>query len=617
MIQVKNINLSFGTQKVFDNISFTLQRNQRIGLVGANGSGKSTLLKAIVNQQILDGGEIALTDRASIAYMPQEVVLQSTKTVYEEAFSTFEKLYALQQQEVDLQKKIEAKSTQELIDQFAQVHHELDQLEPHSATRQTHTVLTGLGFSEHQQNQSVSELSVGWKMRLVLAKLLLKDADFYLFDEPTNHLDIVAKEWFLDFLKNASFGFILVCHDRYFLDQLCEEIIALETGNAKRYRGNYSFYEEQRELDLVALATAYEQQQREIKRKTATIERFRAKATKSKMAKSMQKELDKVERITLPPSAKQVSFSFPPVQRAGRIVLNVKNVAHTFGENKIFSNANFAVERGQKIALIAPNGAGKSTLFNLICRKFPLQTGEITFGYSTEHALFEQDQNKSLDLNATILENVQSCCANKSESTIRSFLGSFLFSGEDVEKKVKVLSGGEKNRVSMVCVLLQDANFLLLDEPTNHLDIQSKEVLLKALLAYQGTILFVSHDRDFVNKLATDIIELEPNGTTKYHGNYESYLYQKQHAQPASPVKTQTKTQNIKKEQNKQQHELRKQSKKLENKIEKLEEEITQLELKFVDFRYGTPEFEKNQTAIEDLKNKIEELTTQWEELQK
>jgi len=629
MIHAKKINLSFGAQTIFDNISFTVQQNQRVGLVGANGSGKSTLLKVIAGQQALDSGEVSIVNRSSIAYMPQDVVLTSTKPVYEEAFSTFDQLHALQQEETELQKKIEQHSTQELLDRFAQVHNDLAQLQPHACIQKTKKILHGLGFSEQQQKQPVNQLSVGWKMRLVLAKLLLKNADFYLFDEPTNHLDLVAKDWFLDFLKRAPFGFILVCHDRYFLDQLCEETIALEMGKGKRYKGNYSFYEAQREQELIVLQTAYEQQQREIKQKEKTIDRFRAKSSKAKMVKSMQKELNKIERIVLPPSSKEVRFTFPEVKRAGRIVLNVKDVAHSFssqtpstGSGQVFSNATFDIERGQKVALIAPNGTGKSTLFNIITGKLALQKGTVELGYNVEHALFAQDQNESLTLEDTIFQNVVQRCTNKPESLIRNFLGSFLFSGEDIDKPVRVLSGGEKNRVSMICVLLQDANFLLLDEPTNHLDIQSKEVLLKALHAYQGTILFVSHDRDFVNRLATDIIELEPTGTKKYHGDYDSYLRLKSHATETSknpslpPATSDGGPRNKLANSPKILHKLRKESRKLENKIEKLEKKVFDLELKFVDLPYGTQEFTENQQTIQRLKKKLEDFTKEWEAVQ-
>ncbi len=620
MIHAKNLDLFFGSQAVFDDISFTIQDDQRVGLVGANGSGKSTLLKVIAGQQKIDSGSVSIDNSATIAYMPQDVILESTKTVYEEAFSTFEKLYALQKEAHDLEKKIEESKDQTLLDRYAEVHEELAHIDSYSATNETLRVLRGLGFSEELQHGPVAHLSVGWKMRLVLAKLLLKKADFYLFDEPTNHLDLIAKDWFLNFLRESSFGFLLVCHDRYFLDELCDEIIALEYGKAKRYRGNYSTYETQHEQDMINLHSAHEQQQREIKQKEKTIERFKAKASKAKMAKSMQKNLDRIELITIPPSPKNVSFSFPDVQRAGRIVLTVNGVAHSFGAKQIFKDASFEVEREQKVALVAPNGTGKSTLFSLISHQLALQTGDIELGHNVKHALFAQDQNKSLNADATILENVSGYCPQKSEQVVRSFLGAFLFSGKDVNKKVKVLSGGEKNRVSMACVLMQDANFLLLDEPTNHLDIRSKEVLLKALQAYNGTILFVSHDRDFINRLATHIVELDADGTRMYHGNYDSYLFQKKSAQKAlekslpQPI-AQHKKEIHSPEKNDEQ-DLLKKIKRIESKIERTEAEISRLEFNFADFTYGTPEFKANQEALEKQEAELKVLTAEWEAVQ-
>jgi ATP-binding cassette, subfamily F, member 3 len=619
MIHAQNLRLFFGNQAVFDDISFTLAPDQRVGLVGANGSGKSTLLKVIARQQSPDSGTVSIVGSATIAYMPQDVVLESSKTVYEEALSAFERMYALQHEALHLEQIIETTKDHHAISRYAEVHEELEHIDTRSALSETKQVLTGLGFSAEQQQSPVAHLSVGWKMRLVLAKLLLKKADFYLFDEPTNHLDLIAKDWFLKFLKESSFGFLLVCHDRYFLDQLCDEIIALEFGKAKRYRGNYSFYEAQHEQELEALYNAYEQQQREIKQKEKTIERFRAKASKAKMAKSMEKNLERIERITLPPSPKNVAFSFPDVQRSGRIVVSVHNVGHSFGNKSIFQNASFEIEREQKVALVAPNGTGKSTLFSIITGQQTLQTGTIELGHNVQPALFAQDQNKSLNGNATILENVQSCCPQKSDQIVRGFLGAFLFSGEDVYKKVKVLSGGEKNRVSMACVLLQDANFLMLDEPTNHLDIRSKDVLLKALQVYNGTILFVSHDRDFVNRLATHIIELTADGTRTYAGNYDAYLYQKglavntspthqtqQTVLPSEKVSSQVKTNDL---------EHKKTIKRIESKVDRIEKEISQHEFKFAELIYGTPAFDKNQETLKRLKQELDELLEEWEKI--
>ncbi len=606
MIQANNISLSFGEQDVFDNVSFSVQDYQRIGLVGRNGSGKSTLLRVIAGMQQLDSGVVSTVNNRTIAYMPQEVILQSTKSVFEETFSTFEKIYTLQQKVKELEPNVE--TDPHALEEYTHVQEELAQLQPALAKAETEQVLQGLGFSKEQMEKSVSDLSVGWKMRVVLAKLLLQKADFYLFDEPTNHLDIVAKDWFITFLKKAPFGFMLVSHERHFLDQLCTEILELERGKATFYMGNYSDFEKQKARDRAQLEAAYTQQQKEIKQKKATINRFRASATKAKMAQSMMRQLENVKLIELPPSARNVSFSFPSVQRAGREVLEVKNLAHAFGEKQIFKDVSFSVERGERVAVIAPNGVGKTTLFNLIVGKLPKQTGSVELGYNVDPAIFAQDQSKALDLNKTIFENLSENCAGKGEGIIRSFLGAFLFSNDDVHKKVKVLSGGEKNRVGMAQVLMQDANLLLLDEPTNHLDMISREILLKALQSYEGTMLFVSHDHDFVNKLATRVLELTPEGIHSYPGNYEEYLYQKEHRQE-SPIRERTVE---KKGDNKQSHEQRKQLKKLENKINKLEKKIQKIEHSFADIAWGTPEFDAAQEKLDKLKRELKTVMSEW-----
>ncbi len=626
MIYINNICLDFGSRKLFDTISLSLDAQSRIGLIGRNGSGKSTLLKAIAKQQQLDSGTIAIAKGKKVAYMPQEVVLLSDKSILEETFSAFKEIATLREQANKLEQQINQNPHDEnALEQFSDAIQRLAELHEDQARAETKKVLMGLGFPELRFNEPVDNLSVGWKMRVVLAKLLLQKADFYLFDEPTNHLDIVAKDWFINFLKKARCGFILVCHERYFIDQLCTKIFELELGNGKLYEGNYSQYEQRKKHDVHLLEQAYAQQQKDIKRKTKTIERFRASASKAKMAQSMAKQLDKMEKVTLPPSLKNVIVSFPPIQKSGRIVLTVKDVAHSFGPDRLFHNVNFQIERGEKVALVAPNGVGKTTLFNLIVGNIPVQEGSIEFGYNVNHAIFAQDQNKVLDLERTILDNIHDRTTNKTVSQIRGFLGSFLFTGDDVKKKVQILSGGEKNRVAMVNVLLQDANLLLLDEPTNHLDIQSKEILLSALQQHNGTILFVSHDHDFINRLATRVIELTPEDTQSYLGNYELFLYQKQQrARSSADVPhqsgiTQPSGHTKHPGQNKSQKELfelRKQSKKLENKIAKLEKEIAALELKFADLTYNTKEYDTNHELLLKYKKELGKCFEKWHNLE-
>ena len=620
MIYAKNVTLTFGTQSVFNNISFTIDATQRVGLVGRNGSGKSTLLKAIHHPQMLDSGSITVLSKKKIAYMPQEVVLDSDKSILDEALSVFTEITALQLEAEVLEQKIESGAADEHINRYAAIHERLLQLNPEQKRAHTERILQGLGFDKTRFNEPVQHLSVGWKMRIVLAKLLLDEADFYLFDEPTNHLDIFAKEWFLKFLKQASFGFLIVCHERYLLNELCSHIYELELGNGTMYTGNYADYEQEKEARTALLEQAYRDQQKDIKQKQETINRFRASASKAKMAQSMIKQLEKIELIVLPPSPRMMSFTFPPTQRSARTVLTVNNVSQHFGSRVIFKNVSFSIDRGQKVALVAPNGVGKTTLFNIIARTLPLQSGSITFGENVVHAIFDQDQTRALDGQKSVIDNILLRCPNATQQSARTMLGAMLFSNDDVNKKVKVLSGGEKNRVGMTSVLLQQANLLLLDEPTNHLDIFAKQVLLKALQSYEGTMLFVSHDRDFINELATHVMELTPEGTHIYHGNYDDFTYQKEsfssESEPKKSSAPKADSDKATPDADDSEKNRIREMRLLERKIEMLEEQISNIGLQFADLEYGTPEFDAAQTKFTALRKELSQTEAAWEQLQ-
>ncbi len=627
MIQLKNIHLSFGNQTVFNNISHIFNKQERIGLVGRNGSGKSTLLKAIAGMQLLDDGSIATNRGATIAYLPQEVVLHSDKTIFDEVLSTFEEAFHFYKQNKDFIHLIDsgATLTPKQLEEYAESIDRLQELSTDSTIAEIKKILMGLGFKQQQLEMPVSSLSVGWQMRLVLAKLLLQKADFYLFDEPTNHLDIFAKDWFIDFLRTAPFGFIIVCHEHYFLDKACTQILELELGNATFYGGNYSHYKIEKKHRSELLHAAYIQQQKELKQKIATIERFRA-GTRATQAQSMIKAVDKIERITIPPSPPTIAIQFPPLQQSGKIVLKVEHVAHQFDEKKLFSNVSLEIERGQKVALVAANGVGKTTLFNIIAGKYQLQNGTITLGHNVNYTLFDQDPSKVFDLEKTILQNLNERCAAIPEAKIRSLLGAFLFNKDDVHKKVKVLSGGEKNRVAMVAVLLQNANFLLLDEPTNHLDIESKEILLHALQEYKGTILFVSHDQGFINQLATHTIELTSTGTHVFAGNYEAYIYYKKQIEldAQAVIEKTNAAANISAEKQKkgvvrtaqESQEIRKEIKKLERSIDQLEHEIMIIQQSFAQLTYGTTTFIAAHEALKKSEQHYKAAMERWEQLQ-
>ena len=620
MIILNNISLEFGDQIIFDDISCNIDKSDKIGLVGRNGSGKSTLLKVISDQHGLDGGDMSIEKGMKIGYMPQEIVLNSSKNIFEETFSVFKEIDELSIECHRLEKKIsKSENSSADVERYADIQHRLLEFDVDKSKLETEKILCGLGFKKEQFNDSVSELSVGWRMRIVLAKLLLQKADFYLFDEPTNHLDIVTKDWFLNFLKNSDFGFMLVCHDRYFLDHLCSKIFELEGGRGNLYHGNYSSHLNQKEERTRILKQKAAQQEKEIAQKMRTIERFRASASKSRMAQSMLKEVQKIEKIEIDSESRFLNFRFPPIKRSGRIVLKVDKVSNSFGDKKTFSNIGFEVERGEKVAIVAPNGVGKTTLFNLITGKLPLQNGTVEFGHNVKPAFFEQDQDKVLNKNNTVFDEVESSClTSESRMLVRKFLGAFLFSGDDVYKKIGVLSGGEKNRVAMVKVLLKNANCLLLDEPTNHLDIQSKEILLNALQQFKGTILFVSHDRDFLDKLATRIFELSPDKIVSYSGNYESYLYHKSKNEMEEDSSCSVKTLDSAKRKPVAgiDHKSRKKIRNLESKIDSLEKEIKDLTSKLEFLEYGSDKFTKIYEVLQNKQKELDDKVREWELLQ-
>lgn len=632
MIFGNNVTLLLGDRTLFDHLSFSWDQADKVGLIGRNGAGKSTLLKAISGMLQLDEGTISIERGKRFAYLPQEVVLASQKTVLDEAYTAFAELVALRDESVLIEARIDAglsdSEAHDVLERYAYIQEQLQNYDPDNLMVEVKKVLTGLGFSPEKMQDSVDSLSVGWKMRLVLAKLLLSKADFYLFDEPTNHLDIVAKDWFVSFLKESKSGFVLVSHDRYFLDNVCDYMYELDRGQGKTYYGNYAAYEMQKAEAKEQIEKAYAQQQREIKQKKETIERFKAKASKAGMAQSMMKQLDKIELIEPVAKPPSVMLNFSHVQRAGKIALTVKDLSKTFNGHTIFKNVSFEIPRDEKVALVAANGVGKSTLFNLICGRYQLETGSVTVGHNVTPAFFEQDQDKVLNHKKTILEEAEDAAVSASaRQRVRGFLGAFLFPGDDVKKKIGVLSGGEKNRVAMVKVLLADANLLILDEPTNHLDLDSKDILLKALKQFSGTILFVSHDRSFLNDLATVIIELTPTGTHTYQGNYDEYLYRKQMiagAQDSSTVPGKSVQQEQKKvvqqaapiNNSKEAYELRKKISNVTKKIERQDAEFADLASKLGFYEYGSEQYNKlldQQRKIQEEKAKAERT---WEELQ-
>jgi ATP-binding cassette subfamily F protein 3 len=615
-IILKDIQLSYGERDLFNKISVDFQQDQKIGIAGRNGAGKSTLLRVIAGLQPLDSGTVSISKQMKIAFLPQEVILNSEKTIFDEAFTIFEQYTQLEQEQRTIEEKLESghEDAADLLERYQYILDALAHFNRTEAEKQTVNLLQGLGFSKEKFDTSVNTLSVGWKMRLVLAKLLLQQADFYLFDEPTNHLDIVTKEWFLDFLRESPFGYLLVTHDRYFLDKACDWIFELSRGNGSLYHGNYTAYLKQYEQQQADLKSAYHLQQKDIARKKETIERFRASASKARMAQSMIKQLEKIELIEVEPPEPTISFSFPELERAGRVVLTINNLAYSYGDKQLFKNVSCEIQRGQKVALVARNGMGKSTLFDLIVGKLALQTGTVTFGHNVHTAFFEQDQTKALHQNKTVLEELEYSCPKVSEQRLRAFLGSFLFVGDDVYKKISMLSGGERNRVAMVKVLLQNANFLILDEPTNHLDLYAKSVLLQALQQYTGTMFFVSHDHQFIQELATDIAELTPNGLFYYPGTYEAYLAEKKSKETfVDERKVERKEKEKNEPQKVQTKESQKNLRELEQRIQKLEKKIAEATKKLTADTHDYDASKKIIDAIAVMQAELESALREWE----
>lgn len=612
MIVLNKISLRYGQRTLFDEVTVSFSREQRVGVIGRNGAGKSTFLKVLAGQIPVDGS-VQIPKTYKIAYMPQEMVLASTRSVLDEAMQVFACSLAMQKRLEELEQLLanQPANAVQLLEEYQALQAQVALFDAGGARMRAEYILKGLGFTSLLLQKTVDQLSVGWKMRLLLTQLLLQEADFYLFDEPTNHLDLVAKEWFFDFLSSARFGFLLVSHDRYFLDNCCSATFELERGKGTLFHGNYSNYMVQKEQQRTIVQASAARQEREIARKQETIERFRA-GTKAKMAQSMLKQLEKIERIEVEPPPATVQFSFPSVPRSGSVVVTVKDVGHAFEGVSLFANVSFELQRGMRMAVVAPNGTGKTTLFNLLMNKYQLQQGTVTLGHKVKVAFFEQDQTRALDANATILTQVQEACPALSETMIRTFLGSFLFTGQDVYKKIGVLSGGEKNRVAMVKTLLQHANLLILDEPTNHLDIPSQEILLTALQQYEGTMLLVSHDFIFVAQLATHILELGADGAFIFPGNYHDYRAYKKQQQPVMTYSTQAVSKDAvkTKEQKKETTQL---VRNLERKIAQMEKEKERLHTIFIKYQYGTSEYDVAAARYQQLEKELEQLIQEWE----
>jgi ATP-binding cassette subfamily F protein 3 len=538
MIQLSSAGKRFGHKLLFENTDWLITPRDRIGLVGANGTGKSTLMKVLAGIDTLDYGSLIVAKGTTAGYLPQDGLSLSGRTVFAECMSVFDELKSMEREMETLLNRISevdhtSAEYSDVADRYHSLEHEFQTRGGYSIEADVGRVLMGLGFRKEDWERQTDEFSGGWQMRLALGKLLLQRPNLLLLDEPTNHLDLEARNWLEEYLHDYPNAFVLISHDRYFLDVTVNKIAEIWNKKFWFYTGNYDKFLSQKTQRNEQLQAAYRNQRDRIEQLEVFINRFRYQATKAKQVQSRIKELEKIERIEVPPEEKTIHFSFPQPKPSGRIVAEFQGVAKSYTKadgtiKPVFSNVDFLIEKGDRIALVGVNGAGKSTLIKLLAGEEKPTQGEYKLGYNVEADYFAQDQYKELDAEARMIDDLGNASPRSSQTELRSLLGCFLFSEDDVFKKIGVLSGGERGRYALLRLLLHPANFLLLDEPTNHLDLRAKDVLLESLMEYTGTVVFVSHDRYFIDKLATRVFEIGEGKVEVYPGNYEDYLWRKQ-----------------------------------------------------------------------------------------
>jgi ATP-binding cassette, subfamily F, member 3 len=538
VIQLTDLTKSFGGRTLFDHVTWQIDDGDRVGLCGPNGAGKTTLLKILAGLEEADSGGVVHPATLTIGYLPQDGLTHSGRTVFEEASSAFQPLLDIKAEMHDIEHRLGDTSIPQnehdaMLARYAELQDRFRLDEGYSMDLRIATVLRGLGFNPEDSARRCEEFSGGWQMRIALAKLLLGRPNLLLLDEPTNHLDLEARNWLEEYLGAYPYAVILVSHDRYFLDAVVTRITDVHLRKLTDYVGNYSKYVEQRDAMLEALRLAKRDQDEEIARVKLFIDRFRYKATKAAQVQSRIKMLEKVVPIEVPPERKRIHFKFPDCAKSGRTVMELTHVRKAYGPVTVFRDVSLHIERGDRIALVGPNGAGKSTLMRMLSGEENPDSGTRTIGHQVIVEYFAQDEAVRLDPTLTVYETLASGSPNDMVPAIRNILGGFLFSGDDVYKKAGVLSGGERTRLAVARMLLRPSNTLLLDEPTNHLDLDSKDVLLDALEDYGGTLIIVSHDRYFVEKLATKIIEIGHGGALVYPGTYTEFLWHKDRAQGA------------------------------------------------------------------------------------
>ncbi len=631
LLSLNNIQFEFGAHTIFENASWHIYANERIGLVGLNGAGKSTLFKILVGQFSISAGTVNKSNDLKIGYFHQDLQSEDVnESIHQVAMRAYDEALELRDRLDAIALEIEKDPNDKLIEKQGDLLHRFEVAGGYEMDYTTAEVLEGLGFTTKDLDRPFKEFSGGWRMRVLLAKMILQHPDILLLDEPTNHLDLPSIEWIERYLQSYQGTIVVISHDRYFLDRMVTKIVEVGNKTLTSYTGTYTNYEEEKAVRAEFTQREFENQQEYIRQQERFVERFKAKASKATQAQSIVKKLNRLDRIESPETAsKAIDFRFETGIQPGKIITTLKDVSKSYGDIKVLDNANAVINRGDKIALIGPNGKGKSTLLRLIANSEEME-GESIIGHNVQTSFYAQHQLDSLTMDNEILKELNTSGSDRSDVELRQLLGCFLFTGDDVFKRIKVLSGGEKARVALAKTIIQQSNFLMLDEPTNHLDINSVNSLVNALNAYDGTYVIVSHDRFFIERTATVIWEIDDKKINVFDGNYKEFLAFKERqkernkaANKEEPI-AEVKAVEEPKVSNKERQENRKEKKRIKNRFNKLEqliaeaeEGIKQFELDLVDpaIFADQKKFKEKESAYKDTKIKLVELKTEYEEV--
>ena len=632
MVDFQNVSIHFTGENLFENVNFRINKDDRFCLVGSNGSGKTTLLNIIAGKYSPSEGKVIIPKNYSIGFLPQEFFNNTSSSVFNDVKSSMKNIVMIEEREKKIQKILSSNPNEsdehEAMLELDKIHEMKESYDYYAHESQIEKVLFGMGFSENEFYKKVNEFSGGWQMRIELCKILLADHDLLMMDEPTNHLDIDTLDWLINYLKNYNGSLLLVSHDRYFLNQLTNKTIEIFNHNLTVFNGNYSRYLELKVLRDEQLLAQQKSQDRLIKQTEKFIERFRYKATKSRQVQSRIKQLDKIEKIELPDFEKQINLRFPDPPQSGSIALEISDISKSYGDNRVFSNLSLQLERKDKIALVGPNGAGKSTLAKIIANVIKPDSGEVKLGYNALISYYSQEVANALDSEKDIFDTIYESNSDLTPGYVRSLLGSFLFSDDDVFKNISVLSGGEKSRVALAKLMVKKSNLIILDEPTNHLDYNSKAVLQKALEKFNGTLIIVAHDIDFLRPVVNKVLELRGHSSKLFYGGIDYYLEKRDFSEIQHEIQKSNKDNSSKKDIKRIEAELRqgkyRRTKDIRKNLDKIEQLISALENEKVKIEHelALPEVFSNPNLAKEknlkyseIKNQLEKYFEQWTQL--